>query len=144
MSAGKKNSLAVRIIDPDGNFTWTDFNPHFWGERRITPSHGFGGITGRVELEWVDPNYISDVFVQNTPEITTVCAKVKVDNLLKQKYPDGKLRFRLSRLLIMTRFYMIRVSVLMEINWMNTIHLFYNILKHSCGVRILQIFIGFK
>lgn len=29
VSAGKKNSLAVRIIDPDGNFTWTDFNSHF-------------------------------------------------------------------------------------------------------------------
>ncbi len=95
VSAGKKNSLAVRIIDPDGNFTWTDFNSHFWGERRITPSYGFGGITGRVELEWVDPNYISDVFVQNTPQITTVCAKVKVDNLLNQKSPDGELRFRL-------------------------------------------------
>lgn len=35
------------------------------------------------------------MFVQNTPQITTVCAKVKVDNLLNQKSPDGELRFRL-------------------------------------------------
>lgn len=42
------------------------------------------------------------------------------------------------------RFYMIKVSVSTEINWMSIIHLSYNILKHNCGVRKARTSIGFK
>lgn len=92
---GGKNKLSVKIIDPDGNFTWTDFNPHFWNERRITPSHGFGGITGKVNLEIVDNNYISDVFIKNTPEITSVETEVTISNLLNKSVSEGQLEYYL-------------------------------------------------
>lgn len=95
VNKGEGNKLSVKIIDPDGNFTWTDFNPHFWNERKITPSHGFGGITGKVRLEIVDNNYISDVFIKNTPEITSVETEVTINNLLNKHIPDGELEYSL-------------------------------------------------
>ncbi|HEX6625834.1 MAG TPA: PA14 domain-containing protein, partial [Pyrinomonadaceae bacterium] len=72
--------LAVRVTDPGGNFDWRDGNTIKWGRVQVPGSHGFGGITGRVELLSCDPAYVADIYVQNTPAITEVNAEVSVRN----------------------------------------------------------------
>jgi beta-galactosidase len=69
---GEQNRLAVRVTDPGGNFIWYDPDVDQWGENKIPASHGFGGITGRITLLVVDPVYVADVFVKNTPSVTDV------------------------------------------------------------------------
>ena len=77
---GEDHHLAVRITDPAGNFSWEDVHVDRWGEYTLPPSHGFGGIIGPVRLLIVDPMYIADVFVKNTPAITTVDLDITVRN----------------------------------------------------------------
>ena len=43
---GARNTVSVRITDPNGNFNWKDSQVYSWGEYLTNPSHGFGGITG--------------------------------------------------------------------------------------------------
>ncbi len=69
---GATHRLAVRVTDPGGNFDWRDSASIAWGRYRIPGSHGFGGITGRVQLVSRDVAYVDDVYVQNTPAITAV------------------------------------------------------------------------
>ena len=45
---GQDNEVAVRITDPNGNFDWRDSQNFMWGSYRTQPTHGFGGITGKV------------------------------------------------------------------------------------------------
>ena len=82
---GQKNNLSVRITDPNGNFAWRDWDAFKWGNYETMPSHGFGGITGAVELEITDKTYIEDVFIQNTPKLNKIITKV---NLAKLGAPD--------------------------------------------------------
>ncbi len=65
---GARNTVSVRITDPNGNFNWKDSQVYSWGEYLTNPSHGFGGITGSVRLTATDTTYISDIFVKNTPQ----------------------------------------------------------------------------
>jgi PA14 domain/Glycosyl hydrolases family 2/Glycosyl hydrolases family 2, sugar binding domain/Glycosyl hydrolases family 2, TIM barrel domain len=69
---GQEYQLAVRITDPGGNYDWRDSSPFMWGAHEIPMSHGFGGITGPVELIATDPVFVDDIYVQNTPVITNV------------------------------------------------------------------------
>ncbi|MCD8081451.1 MAG: beta-glycosidase [Bacteroides sp.] len=64
---GEKNEILFRITDPNGNFNWKDSQVYTWGTYRTNPSHGFGGITGRVELTATDHLYIEDLFIKNQP-----------------------------------------------------------------------------
>ncbi|PTQ98113.1 glycosyl hydrolase family 2 [Mucilaginibacter yixingensis] len=75
---GQVNEIAVRITDPNGNFDWRDSQTFMWGDYRIQPTHGFGGITGKVHLCATDQTYISDVFVKNTPEPKQVDVEVSL------------------------------------------------------------------
>lgn len=68
LTPGRQHTLAVRITDPSGNLSWEDFLVDRWGDYRIPPSHGFGGITAPVRLIVTDPVYVHDIFVQNRPE----------------------------------------------------------------------------
>ncbi|QKJ33162.1 beta-glycosidase [Mucilaginibacter mali] len=77
---GKLNDIAVRITDPNGNFDWRDSQNFMWGDYRTQPSHGFGGITGKVSLTATGNTFISDVFVKNTPQINKVDVQVTIDN----------------------------------------------------------------
>jgi hypothetical protein len=78
-----KNNLAVRITDPNGDFTWCDW-PHFsWGNNLTVPSHGFGGITGKVHLFVTDKSFIRDVFIKNTPAISEIETEISL------KRPDS-------------------------------------------------------
>lgn len=78
---GKKQLLAVRVTNPGGNFHWQDFDVMHWGKYLIPPGRGFGGIIGRVNLKAVNPVYISDIYMQNTPQRSKVNAIVTVRNL---------------------------------------------------------------
>lgn len=69
---GTRNEIAVRITDPNGNFNWKDSQCYPWGQYLVNPTHGFGGITGRVHLRATSHTYIDDVFVENTPAMSTV------------------------------------------------------------------------
>lgn len=77
---GQENELTVRITDPDGNFTWTDFNYHSWGNYKIPPSHGFGGITGRVNLTYAEKIYFDDLFIKNKPNFNSITAELTLRN----------------------------------------------------------------
>jgi len=77
---GKENEIAVRITDPNGNFEWRDSQNFMWGDYRTQPTHGFGGITGKVKLIITDDVYISDLFVKNKPDITSVDVQVGFEN----------------------------------------------------------------
>ena len=70
--AGKINELAIRITDPNGNFDWRDSQNFMWGDYRTNPTHGFGGITGKVILQATDRIFIDDIFVKNKPGVTGV------------------------------------------------------------------------
>ena len=77
---GQEIELAVRVTDPGGNFDWRDSSPFQWGDYTIPMSHGFGGITGRVRLLSVDPVYVDDIYVQNTPAVSNVNVIATVKN----------------------------------------------------------------
>ncbi len=78
--AGGAVQLAVRITDPGGNFDWGDGDNIKWGKVNVTGSHGFGGITGRVQLISCNPVYVDDIYVQNTPEYHTANAILTIQN----------------------------------------------------------------
>ncbi|MCL4813731.1 MAG: hypothetical protein KJ061_14655, partial [Vicinamibacteraceae bacterium] len=77
---GAEHRLAVRVTDPGGNFDWRDSASITWGKYRIPGSHGFGGIIGRVRLEVRPTVHVDDIYVQNTPALTTVNAIVTLRN----------------------------------------------------------------
>ena len=77
---GKKNVITFRITDPNGNFNWKDSQVYTWGVYRTNPSHGFGGITGKVELEATGKLYVKDVFIKNQPEPHAIEVEVRAVN----------------------------------------------------------------
>ena len=77
---GTENEIAVRITDPNGNFDWRDSHNFMWGDYRTQPTHGFGGITGKVKLVATDPVFISDVFVKNKPKPNEVDVQLTLQN----------------------------------------------------------------
>ncbi|MBE7171667.1 MAG: beta-glycosidase [Williamsia sp.] len=77
---GAPNEIAVRITDPNGNFDWRDSQNFGWGNYRTNPTHGFGGITGKVKLVATDPIYISDVFIKNKPKANEIDAALTLSN----------------------------------------------------------------
>ena len=76
----KEQILAVRVTNPGGNFHWQDFDAMKWGKYSIPPARGFSGIIGRVKLEGVSPVFISDIYMQNTPAMTTANAILSFTN----------------------------------------------------------------
>jgi hypothetical protein len=77
---GGTNKLAVRITDPNGNFSWGDYTGVAWGDYYFPLSHGFGGILGAVQLKIVDPTHVADIFVKNKPTLTDIDVDVEIAN----------------------------------------------------------------
>lgn len=77
---GGTNEIAVRITDPNGNFDWRDSQNFMWGNYRTNPTHGFGGITGRVKLIATDEVFIEDIFVKNKPKANEIDVDVTMFN----------------------------------------------------------------
>lgn len=76
VTPGQRARLDIRITDPNGNFAWRDWETYTWGHYEIPPSHGFGGITGKVVLKATDQTYIDDLFIKNLPELTAVDVEI--------------------------------------------------------------------
>ena len=89
---GKKNTIAIRITDPDGNFSWEDYDVNHWGHYKIPSSHGFGGITGKVKLIATDKTYIEDIFVKNKPMECIIDVDVSLSNPM-EKAKSGSLTY---------------------------------------------------
>ena len=79
------------IADPNGNFNWKDSQVYTWGEYRTNPSHGFGGITGKVELVATDKLYIGDVFIKNQPDPHSIEVEVTACNETKNPMKAQKM-----------------------------------------------------
>nr|WP_051291054.1 glycoside hydrolase family 2 [Pedobacter glucosidilyticus] len=89
---GKENEIAVRITDPNGGFDWRDNLHYEWGSKVTMASHGFGGITGDVNLVVTDKTYIDNVFIKNKPNPKEIEVQV---NLLNKSW--GSLNFTLLK-----------------------------------------------
>jgi beta-galactosidase len=72
LKPGSEARLAVRVTNPGGNCDWGDEQPFSWGKYSIPMSHGFSGITGEVRLLAMEPVYLSDLFLQNSPQTTKI------------------------------------------------------------------------
>ncbi|UAY54528.1 glycoside hydrolase family 2 protein [Arachidicoccus terrestris] len=105
MLPGEINSIDVRITDPNGNFDWRDSQNFMWGTYRTQPSHGFGGITGKVWMVATDSVYIEDVFIKNKPRPTEVDVELTGKNMTTElskgcyalqvkEYKTGKIVYR--------------------------------------------------
>lgn len=81
---GTTAELAVRITDAGGNYDWRDGALITWGDKTLPPGHAFGGITGKVCMEVRPAVHVADIYMQNTPEVTTVNAIVSIDNQLNR------------------------------------------------------------
>jgi len=51
-----------------------------WGNYRTNPTHGFGGITGKVKLIATDKVFIDDIFVKNKPKVNEVDLQITTAN----------------------------------------------------------------
>lgn len=91
---GDKNKLAVRITDPNGNFAWRNWDSFMWGDYETPPSHGFGGITGKVHLNVTDNSYIENIYIQNTPEINRINVITTIANNVKEY--NGNIEYIIS------------------------------------------------
>ncbi|HEX8015147.1 MAG TPA: glycoside hydrolase family 2 TIM barrel-domain containing protein [Flavobacterium sp.] len=80
VTVGKSNAVAVRITDPNGNFDWRDSSNYMWGDYRTNPTHGFGGITGKVSLVATDNVFINDIFIKNKPDVNEIDAEISLTN----------------------------------------------------------------
>lgn len=77
---GALNSIAVRITDPNGNFDWRDSQNFMWGDYRTQPTHGFGGITGKVQLVVTNKTFVDDIYIKNKPSVREVDVQVILTN----------------------------------------------------------------
>ena len=91
VNIGGINTLAVRITDPNGTFSWGESVPIKSAGNPgnclplsgylfpLLPS-GFGGILGKVELQIENPVHVSDIFVQNLPSLTDINTGISIAN----------------------------------------------------------------
>ena len=87
------NQLALRITHPGGVYDWRDYTKLRWGTKEFHAGRGFGGVDRGITLHIHDDVFVSDLWVLNTAQITTVQAHAEVQNSL----PDAtKARVRFS------------------------------------------------
>lgn len=97
MQPGGLNRLAIRITNPGGRYDWVDGLSMPWGKVALYRSHGFGGLDRELTLRAV-PNagHMTDLWVLNTPQATTVTALAKCSHpsagnvLFEVLQQDGK------------------------------------------------------
>ena len=69
---GQPNTIAVRITNPGGNFSWGDFDTIAWGNYKIPISHGFGGLNCGVTMSIQGQAAVTDLAVLNHPDPRTI------------------------------------------------------------------------
>lgn len=82
VQGGGKYRIAFRITNPGGNLSWTDNPTLRWGDTqtRVDLGHAFGGITGPVVFSIVDPVFIEDLWIRNTPAMRDIVATLTLKN----------------------------------------------------------------
>ncbi|MCQ4902017.1 hypothetical protein, partial [Phocaeicola vulgatus] len=70
----------VLITDAGGNHDWRDYRTIPLGDKMLPPGHGFVGIIGKVSMKVCNSVYVADIYMQNTPQITTANAIVTLQN----------------------------------------------------------------
>ncbi|PXY46734.1 glycoside hydrolase family 2 protein [Flavobacterium hydrophilum] len=86
VTTGKSNKIDVRITDPNGNFDWRDSSNYMWGDYRTNPTHGFGGITGKVSIVATDNVFVNDIFIKNKPAINEIDAEISLTNTASEDF----------------------------------------------------------
>ena len=76
------NQLALRITHPGGVYDWRDYTNLRWGTKEFHAGRGFGGVDRGITLHIHDDVFVSDLWVLNTAQITTVQAHAEVQNSL--------------------------------------------------------------
>ena len=80
VSPGQSAELAIRVTNPGGCLDWTDTEQIKWGSHILPDGRSFSGITGSVTLQVLNPVYIDDLWVINTPAPGVVNASVDIEN----------------------------------------------------------------
>lgn len=94
VKSGGMHQLAVRITHPGGNYHWQDYITMGWGDYKLLPSRGFGGILAPVYLDIVPEVNIADIYMQNQPDPKQVKAIITIENFGK-KNKAGDLSIRI-------------------------------------------------
>ena len=89
------NQLVLRITDAMGNFGWTDLRAMNWGDQPWIPSHGFGGIMGKVQVNVLNDVNIDDIFVMNKPSVKEADIQLTLHNSSDKPF-SGKIRYSLE------------------------------------------------
>ncbi|HEX4084487.1 MAG TPA: malectin domain-containing carbohydrate-binding protein [Chthoniobacteraceae bacterium] len=65
---GPDNQLAVRITNPGGTFSWSDFGTDKWGNYNIPNAKAFGGLSGGVTMTIRGTVAVDDLYIANHPD----------------------------------------------------------------------------
>lgn len=79
------NQLALRITHPGGVYDWRDYTKLRWGAKEFHAGRGFGGVDLGITLRVHDKVFLSDHWVLNTSQVTTVQGYAEIHNELSAK-----------------------------------------------------------
>ena len=86
------NLLALRITNPGGVYDWRDYTQLRWGAHEFHAGRGFGGLDRGISLHVHDSVYLSDLWVLNKPEATSVDASAEIMNT-RNEDATARIRF---------------------------------------------------
>lgn len=89
------NQLALRITHPGGVYDWRDYTKLRWGTKEFHAGRGFGGVDRGITIRVHDKLFLSDLWVLNTSEVTSVQCYAEIHNALDSA---TKARVRFSAL----------------------------------------------
>jgi beta-galactosidase len=89
LKPGTRNTIALRITNPGGNYDWIDFqfSQLKWGNYQFTAGRGIGGLDRGLTLKTHDYVFLNDAWVLNTPNATTVTGFAEIQNDQSQGVP---------------------------------------------------------
>ena len=74
LKPGQRNLIAIRVTNPGGNYDWYDPGTLTWGKYTFHAGRGVGGLDRDLTLRAHDSVHLSDAWVLNTQQITSVKA----------------------------------------------------------------------
>jgi hypothetical protein len=77
---GQRNLIAIRITNPGGNYDFIDTSLVRWGAYSFQAGRGFGGLDRGLSLRAHDQVFLSDAWVLNTSQTSSVNAYAQVQN----------------------------------------------------------------
>ena len=86
------NQLALRITHPGGVYDWRDYTKLRWGTKEFHAGRGFGGVDRGITLHIHDKVFLSDLWVLNTSQVTSVRAMQRFTMRLEHA-TNARIRF---------------------------------------------------